>query len=124
LIDLLEQSSESLARRIRYLELGPVDAGEVGRKRFDALWLRGDFPDSLFAVARALIAAAPRDTDAHFFRTAAGDRPAAEAPRPSQTVRDRDQARPRTNGRAPLSARVRNGSSESSLAVFYGGPLS
>src|SRR6185437_8894336 len=30
-IDLLKQSSESLAGRIRYLELAPLDAGEVGR---------------------------------------------------------------------------------------------
>ena len=49
-IDLLKQSSESLAGRIRYLELAPVDAAEVGRKRLDALWLRGGFPDSLLAA--------------------------------------------------------------------------
>lgn len=50
-IDLLKQSSESLAGRIRYLELGSLDAGEVGRKRLDALWLRGGFPDSLLAAS-------------------------------------------------------------------------
>jgi len=50
-IDLLKQSSESLAGRIRYLELGPLDAGEVGRKRIDALWLRGGFPESLLAAS-------------------------------------------------------------------------
>lgn len=48
-IDLLKQSSESLAGRIRYLELAPLDAGEVGRRRLDALWLRGGFPESLLA---------------------------------------------------------------------------
>jgi len=48
-IDLLKQSSESLAGRIRYLELVPLDAGEVGGERVDALWLRGGFPDSLLA---------------------------------------------------------------------------
>ena len=48
-IDLLKQSSESLAGRIRYLELAPLDAGEVGGERLDALWLRGGFPDSLLA---------------------------------------------------------------------------
>ena len=48
-IDLLKQSSESLAGRIRYLELGPLDAGEVGRRGIDALWLRGGFPESLLA---------------------------------------------------------------------------
>ncbi len=48
-IDLLKQSSETLAGRIRYLELTPLDAGEVGRDRLDALWLRGGFPESLLA---------------------------------------------------------------------------
>jgi len=48
-IDLLKQSSESLAGRIRYLELAPIDGGEVGRERLDALWLRGGFPESLLA---------------------------------------------------------------------------
>ena len=48
-IDLLKQSSESLAGRIRYLELAPLDAGEVGLERLDTLWLRGGFPQSLLA---------------------------------------------------------------------------
>lgn len=50
-IDLLRQSSESLAGRIRYLELAPLDAAEAGRERLDALWLRGGFPQSLLAVS-------------------------------------------------------------------------
>ncbi len=52
-IDLLRQSSESLAGRIRYLELAPLDAGEVGRERLNALWLRGGFPESLLAASDA-----------------------------------------------------------------------
>lgn len=52
-IDLLKQSSESLAGRIRYLELAPLDAAEVGREQLDALWLRGGFPDSLLADSDA-----------------------------------------------------------------------
>jgi uncharacterized protein len=52
-VDLLKQSSESLAGRIRYLELGPLDAGEVGRERLDALWLRGGFAESLLAASDA-----------------------------------------------------------------------
>ncbi len=52
-IDLLRQSSESLAGRIRYLELAPLDAGEAGRERLDALWLRGGFPESLLAASDA-----------------------------------------------------------------------
>ena len=52
-IDLLKQSSESLAGRIRYLELAPLDAGEVGGERLDPLWLRGGFPESLLAASDA-----------------------------------------------------------------------
>lgn len=52
-MDLLKQSSESLAGRIRYLELGPIDAGEVGQERLDTLWLRGGFPESLLAASDA-----------------------------------------------------------------------
>jgi predicted AAA+ superfamily ATPase len=52
-IDLLKQSSESLAGRIRYLELATLDAGEVGRDRLEALWLRGGFPQSLLAESDA-----------------------------------------------------------------------
>jgi len=52
-IDLLKQSSESLAGRIRYLELAPLDAGEVGRNRVESLWLRGGFPESLLAASDA-----------------------------------------------------------------------
>lgn len=53
-IDLLKQSSESLAGRIRYLELAPLDAGEVGARHLDALWLRGGFPESLLADSDAV----------------------------------------------------------------------
>lgn len=52
-IELLRQSSESLAGRIRFLELAPVDAGEAGEAQLDALWLRGGFPDSLLAPSDA-----------------------------------------------------------------------
>jgi predicted AAA+ superfamily ATPase len=52
-IDLLKQSSESLAGRIRYLELAPLDAGEIGRERLNTLWLRGGFPESLLAASDA-----------------------------------------------------------------------
>lgn len=48
-IDLLKQSSESLAGRIRYLEMTPIDAGELGAAQLDNLWLRGGFPESLLA---------------------------------------------------------------------------
>jgi predicted AAA+ superfamily ATPase len=52
-IDLLKQSSKSLAGRIRYLDLAPLDAGEVGRDRLDALWSRGGLPESPLAGSDA-----------------------------------------------------------------------
>ena len=48
-LDLLRQSGESLAGRIRYLELGPIDATEVPANQAEALWSRGGFPESLLA---------------------------------------------------------------------------
>lgn len=52
-LDLLKQSSESLAGRIRYLELGPLTVSEVGSEDIENLWLRGGFPDSLLAASDA-----------------------------------------------------------------------
>ncbi len=51
-MDLLKQSSESLAGRIAYAELTPFDASEVvGRAAdMDRHWLRGGFPDSFLAA--------------------------------------------------------------------------
>jgi hypothetical protein len=54
-IDLLRQSGESLAGRIAYVELRPLDVletGDDGATR-DALWLRGGFPDSYLAQSDA-----------------------------------------------------------------------
>ena len=51
-IELLKQSSETLAGRIAYVELTPLLAEEVAAKRpsdRDRLWLRGGFPDSFLA---------------------------------------------------------------------------
>lgn len=48
-IELLRQSGESLAGRIAYAELGPLNAQEVPLAQRDQLWLRGGFPDSFLA---------------------------------------------------------------------------
>jgi predicted AAA+ superfamily ATPase len=51
-LDLLKQSSESLAGRIAYKELSGFTVAEIDRKapkNFDRLWLRGGFPDSFLA---------------------------------------------------------------------------
>ncbi len=55
-LDLLKQSGESLAGRISYLELTPINALEIDSSRSDDLWVRGGFPDSLLAAddARSL----------------------------------------------------------------------
>ncbi len=51
-MELLHQSSESLAGRIEYLELPPFDITEVPDTAadLDRLWLRGGFPDSYLAA--------------------------------------------------------------------------
>ena len=51
--DVLKQSGETLAGRIAYLELGPLNVLETGPDAMDALWLRGGFPQSLNAPTNA-----------------------------------------------------------------------
>ena len=46
---LLQQSAESLAGRVRYIEMPPLQLTEVGADQMNALWLRGGFPDSFMA---------------------------------------------------------------------------
>ena len=50
-LDLMQQSSESLAGRATYLDMSPVDGPEAVAAgiELDALWCRGGFPDSLRA---------------------------------------------------------------------------
>lgn len=47
--DLIQQSSESLAGRVSFLELSPLSLDEVGSEHLDQLWLRGGFPESFLA---------------------------------------------------------------------------
>ncbi|MDH5426969.1 MAG: ATP-binding protein [Nitrospirota bacterium] len=61
-MDLLQQASESLAGRVAYLELHPIDMLEYGREQKKTpshLWLRGGFPESLLA---------PTDQSSFFWR--------------------------------------------------------
>ncbi|HEX7476491.1 MAG TPA: ATP-binding protein [Polyangiales bacterium] len=66
-IDLLRQSGESLAGRIAYVNLGPLDALEVASDNaaLTALWVRGGFPDSYLAHSDAESLALRKD----FIRT-------------------------------------------------------
>lgn len=47
--DLIRQSSESLAGRISYLEIGGFSLKHVGAEKADRLWIRGSFPRSFLA---------------------------------------------------------------------------
>lgn len=50
-MDLLRQSGESLAGRVEYVDMGPLNALEVSEQQrgLHELWMRGGFPDSLLA---------------------------------------------------------------------------
>lgn len=52
-LNVLQQSSETLAGRIAYLELTPLNVMEVGQDSVEPLWLRGGFPQSLSAPSDA-----------------------------------------------------------------------
>lgn len=51
-LELMKQSSETLAGRVACLELGPFDVLEIGPTGLasDALWVRGGFPGSLLSA--------------------------------------------------------------------------
>ncbi len=48
-MELLRQSSESLAGRVAYCELHPLDVTEISKNHHARLWCRGGFPDSYLA---------------------------------------------------------------------------
>ena len=54
-LELLRQSSESLAGRITFVELTPIRIDELAANRdaIEQLWVRGGFPDSLLASGDA-----------------------------------------------------------------------
>ena len=83
-IELLRQSFESLAGRIAYRELHPLDITEVGGDKLDALWLRGGFPQSFLARGDARSLDWRRD----FLRTyLTRDIPLLEPRIPAETLR-------------------------------------
>ncbi len=64
-MDLLRQSGESLAGRIAYCEMYPLNLTEVGEEHLQKLWLRGGYPDSFLAADATVSALWRRD----FIRT-------------------------------------------------------
>ncbi|MBB1075051.1 ATP-binding protein [Rhodoferax sp. 4810] len=51
-LDLMRQSSETLAGRVAYVDMAPINTAEAGAAGIppNTLWLRGGFPDSLLAA--------------------------------------------------------------------------
>ena len=51
-LDLMRQSSETLAGRVAYVDMAPINTAEAGAAgiHLNTLWLRGGFPDSLLAA--------------------------------------------------------------------------
>ena len=47
--DLIRQTADSLAGRVRLIELGGFDVSETGAVKWEQLWLRGGFPHSFLA---------------------------------------------------------------------------
>jgi predicted AAA+ superfamily ATPase len=47
--EIINNTSETLAGRIEFIELSGFDLGEVGKKNWETLWLRGGFPRSYLA---------------------------------------------------------------------------
>jgi uncharacterized protein len=83
-IDLLRQSSESLAGRIAYRELAPLDINEAGADNLNVLWLRGGFPQTFLANGDARSVKWRRD----FLRTyLTRDIPALDPRIPVETLR-------------------------------------
>ena len=52
-LDLIQRSSETLAGRIAFVELGGLHRLEVPSNLWDGLWVRGGFPQSLTALSDA-----------------------------------------------------------------------
>lgn len=91
--DLIKQSSESLAGRVTYVELGPLNLVEAGRENLNALWVGGGFPDAFIGGGTGL------DWRKDFIRTylerdipALGSRIPAETLRRFWTMLAHDQA--------------------------------
>mgnify|MGYP003654265965 CR=1 FL=1 len=50
-VELLKQSGETLAGRIAFVDLSPLDVLEIAPEEMNRLWIRGGFPDSFLAAS-------------------------------------------------------------------------
>ena len=48
--DLIRQSSETLAGRITYIELSPLNIFEIGKEKINNLWIKGGFPEAFLST--------------------------------------------------------------------------
>ena len=113
-VELLRQSSESLAGRIAYRELSPLDVTEIGQPKQDSLWLRGGFPQSFLARGDAKSLDWRRD----FLRTyLTRDIPALEPRIPTETLRRLWTMLAHAQGTQLNAARLATGLSISSPTV-------
>lgn len=84
--ELLNQSSESLAGRIAYMELSPFNLLEVGKDKLNDLWVHGGFPDAF--IPASLDSADSLDWRLDFIRTyLERDIPALGMRIPAETLR-------------------------------------
>jgi predicted AAA+ superfamily ATPase len=82
--ELLQQSAETLAGRISYLELGGLGLNEVGSRAMNKLWIRGGFPRSFLAETDEESAGWRRDFIKTFLER---DLPAIGLRMPASTMR-------------------------------------
>lgn len=52
-LDLIKNSAETLAGRVRFVEIQPFSLRETGEEESDRLWLRGGFPPAFLAASDA-----------------------------------------------------------------------
>ena len=60
-LELMRQSGESLAGRISYIDMTPVQVTEIPAEQHETLWVRGGFPDSFLESSDPLSFAWRRD---------------------------------------------------------------
>ena len=120
-VDLLQQSGESLAGRIGYLELAPLDVRELDRAARTRLWLRGGFPraflapdDTASALWRESFIRTYLERDVPAFGPRAPPRPSAGSGPCSHTRRAGSGTPPRSRGALRWTARPWPGTSISS----------
>ena len=93
-IELMRQS-ETLAGRIAYVDMGPLNVLETGPEQMNRLWLRGGFPDSYLAANDAESLALRGGFYPHLLGTGCADVRSSDSGRDARTVLDDARPLPR-----------------------------